>query len=821
VPRTANPEKGSFPHRTTSFVGRRGVASSLKRALEASQLVTLTGPGGVGKTRLGLHVAEQTQRGFRDGVHFVELAKVLDPSLVVQAIAEAVGLRDASARSSQAALLGYLSGKHVLIVLDNCEHVLSACADVVTELLLSAASLRVLATSREPLNIAGESVFPVPPLTVPTDTSLLGSDRSGSQFEAVALFEARASAALPGFAVTRQNEEDVVRLCSRLDGLPLAIELAAVRMRVLSTTQILSRLEHRFELLTEGNRGAPQRQQTLQAAIAWSYDLCSETERTLWARCSVFAGEFDIDAAEFVCVGDGVPEGEVFTGVAALVDKSILSRSQGEPFARYRMLETIRQFGAERLAETGTDDQVRRRHRDYYLDLAARCDSDSGSARQLYWAARLPAERADLFAALDYCATHHGETRAGMHMASSLWFYWIVCGLVRDGRLWLDRMLAADPTASPERARALLIDGWATVLQGENKRGVELLSEGLRLATLVHDDASAAQAAQMLGVAKVFADDPAGAVPLLEAALQSHLSRGDMSAPALIAWPQLGLAAVMLRDVDRAIALTDQCRDLCAVHGERWVLSWMIWLLALSSWVAGDIPSTVAQARDALRQKDRLNDQFGLPFCIELLAWTAHQEGDPQRAASLFGAADTLWERIGGRLCGYADLVRWSSEVRDATRASIGPQEFDARHSTGRLLSWESTLASALAESGQAPSTERPEETGLAQMTNLTKREREVAGLVAAGLSNRQIAERLVVSVRTAEAHVEHILTKLGFTSRAQIVRWVASPTMTDVVATVGSSPSVDSWPDRRPRVPAGDNGTAGPRPVAGTAGGP
>jgi predicted ATPase/DNA-binding CsgD family transcriptional regulator len=755
-------------------VGRREVASSLKRALERSRLVTLTGPGGVGKTRLALHVADQVQRGFRDGVHFVELAKVQDPSLVVQAIAIAMDLRDQSARSSQAALIGYLSGKHVLIVLDNCEHVLPACSDVVSELLLSVANVHLLITSREPLNIAGESVFPVPPLTLPTGTSWSGPDRSGSQCEAVALFEARAAAALPGFAITRANEEAVVALCSRLDGLPLAIELAAVRTRVLSPAQVLARLEHRFELLTEGNRGAPQRQQTLQAAIAWSYELCSETERTLWAHCSVFAGEFDIDAAEFVCVGDGVPEGEVFSGIAALVDKSILSKSQGEPLARYRMLETIRQFGAERLVGTGTDNQVRVRHRDYYLDLATRCDSESGSAQQLDWAARLPADRADLFAALDYCVTHPSEARVGQRMASSLWFYWIACGMVRDGRFWLDRVLAADLAPSPERARALLIDGWATVLHGENKRGVELLSECRRLAALVEDDTSAAQAAQMLGLARTFADDPAGGAPLLEAAVQSHLSRGDWSAPALIAWPQLGLAAVMVRDTDRAVALADQCRELCAVHGERWVLSWMTWVLALSSWVAGDIQSAVAQAREALRQKGQLNDQLGIPFCIELLAWAAQVQGDPHRAATLFGAADTLWERIGRRLFGYADLLRWASEIRDATRAAMDAREFEARLSTGARLAMEEMLASALAEPGRGADSERREETGPAKATALTRREQEVAGLVAAGLSNREIAERLVLSVRTAEAHVEHILTKLGFTSRAQIATWVA-----------------------------------------------
>lgn len=767
---------GSLPHPTTSFVGRREVAGALRRALESSRLVTLTGPGGVGKTRLALYLADQARRGFRDGVHFVDLAKVQDPSLVVQATAVAIDLRDQSARSSEAALIDYLFGRHVLLILDNCEHVLAACAKLVAELLMSPADLRVLATSREPLNIAGESVFPVPPLSVPTSTSSQPRMyRSGSHFEAVALFEARAAAVLPGFTATRENEEALVRLCARLDGLPLAIELAAVRMRVLSPVQILSRLEHRFDLLTEGNRGAPQRQQTLQAAIAWSYDLCTDLERVLWARCSVFAGEFDIDAAEFICGGDGVGEGAVFPGIAALVDKSILSRIEGGPLARYRMLETIRQFGAERLAETGGQDGIRRRHCDYFLELAKRCDSQSGSIRQLDWAARLPADRADLFAALDYCVTHPSEARRGLQMAASLWFYWIACGLLRDGRFWLDRMLAADSTPSPERARALLIDGWATVLLGENDRSVELLTECRRLATRVHDDTSDAQAAQMLGVARMFANDPAGATALLDQALESHLRRGDLTAPALIAWTSRGLAAVMMGDVDRAIALTDQCRDLCAVHGERWVLSWMIWVLALSSWVAGDLRNAASQARDALRQKDALNDHLGIPFCVELLAWIAHQQGDPHGAAMLFGAADSFWERVGRPLFGYANLIRWSTETANAARAAIGTQEFEARRSTGSRLTHEQALSSALADGGASTKVGRCEDRGQGTTLKLTRREREVADLVATGMSNREIAERLIVSVRTAEAHVEHILTKLGFNSRAQIATWVAT----------------------------------------------
>jgi len=771
-------EHGVLPHGVTSFVGRRDAITSIRRALEESHLVSLTGPGGVGKTRLALHVCDQIRRSFPDGVYLVELAAVRDPSLVIQAIALALDVRDQSTRPLDMALIEYVGNKHVLILLDNCEHLLQACAHVVSQLLVSAPDLRVLATSREPLNISGERVYPVPPLSVPTvfSPSVSGSAgrRPASQFEAVTLFEERASAVLPGFKVTAQNQEAVTRLCARLDGLPLAIELAAVRMRALSPSQILARLEQRFELLTQGSRSAPERHQTLKAAIAWSYALCSEQERITWMRCSVFAGEFDVDAAEYVCASDRLAEKEVFGGIAGLVDKSILARTQWGPLARYKMLETIRQFGLERLAETGSEVAIRLRHRDYYLGLAQQCDDESCSLRQLDWAERLPAERPDLFAALDFCVNEPGEARAGLRMGAALWFYWIASGFVRDGRHWLDRMLAADTEPTPERARALWVDGWATILQGDNTRGIDLLNDCLCTAAAVSDERSTAHATQLLGLAQIFGNDPITAGPSLDTAIESHRRMGEWTAPALISLAQRGLAAVMVEDVDRALSLAEECRQLCAEYGERWVLSWVTYLMALTTWVTTDISGAVQRAREALRQKTEVNDQLGTPFCIELLAWAAVAQGAPKRAATLFGAADSMWERIGRPLFGYDGLLRWSSENRESARTSLGAEEFEERVRTGVLMTADEMLRYALDESDRAESTVRPESTSDSPETGLTRREQEVAALVAQGLSNREIATRLVISQRTAEAHVEHILVKLGFNSRLQIATWVA-----------------------------------------------
>src|SRR4030088_89150 len=327
---------GSLPAEVTSFVGRREAMAEVKRALSTSRLVTLTGVGGTGKSRLALHVAREVRRAFADGVCLVELAKCQDPSLLGDTVAAALGLSDLSNRDPVTVLVCYLADKHCLLVLDNCEHMLAGCAHLVAELLPAAPGLRVLATSREPLGIIAEHVWPVPP-----EASSPGAGW-GQRYEALALFGQRAAAVVPGFALNEGNVVAVARLCQRLDGLPLGIELAAVRLRVLSVEDILARLEDRFRLLTTGNRAAPARHQTLRAAVEWSFELCTNLERTLWARLSVFAGEFDLAAAEEVCAGEGVLAEDVFTGVAGLVEKSLLTKREGAPVARYEMLQTIR-----------------------------------------------------------------------------------------------------------------------------------------------------------------------------------------------------------------------------------------------------------------------------------------------------------------------------------------------------------------------------------------------------------------------------------------------------------------------------------------------
>jgi predicted ATPase/DNA-binding CsgD family transcriptional regulator len=770
-----------LPGEVASFVGRRQVTADVKRALSASRLVTLVGVGGVGKSRLAVHVAGQLRRSFPDGACLIELAKVRDPAMVAPSLVAALGLLDPSARDPEPVLVDYLAGKRMLLLLDNCEHVLEEAGRLARRVLSAAPGVRVLATSREPLGIGAESVCAVPPLSVPaangdaphTPRELL------AQFEAVTLFEERASAAVPGFAITTRNSDAVVRLCQRLDGVPLALELAAVRVRVLSVEQILARLEDRFRLLTMGSRDALPRHQTLRAAVDWSYDLCTEAERTLWARCSVFAGDFDLDAAESVCACDGLTVDDVFTGIAGLVDKSVLAREDRGPHARYRMLETIRQYGAERLAETGERDRFRRRHRDFCLSLAEQ--SDFCGPQQAGWMKRLRAERPNLWAALDYCLTVPGEEATGLRLASALGMYWVGSGLVRDGRYWLDRAMAADSRPSPARARVLWLTGWIAFLQGDNAASVELLTESQDLARRLGDETELTYAIQYLGEAEMFVD-LTRAVPLLDEALARHRAKGTWTAPALLIFGQCARAAFLRGDVARALALVEECKAVCASLGERWTLSWTKWNLAVIRWELGEHEQAAGELREALRIKEDLDDRLGIPFCVDMLAWVANSGGDAHRAAVLFGAAEKMWQRIGRPLAGFEILLRWRANAMSGSRAALGDRAYDTAAHQGAGLSQREIIAYAVGEGGRTARAAAGGKPEPPPQPVLTRRERQVAELVATGKSNKEIAALLVISQRTVESHVDHILGKLNFTNRTQIAAWLAARTATRAV---------------------------------------
>ncbi|MFG3230626.1 ATP-binding protein [Streptomyces antibioticus] len=780
-----------LPVETTSFVDRRTELAEARELLTRARLVTLTGPGGVGKTRLAARIAARVARAFPDGVRFVHLSGLHDPALVPHAVADALDLHDHSADPPLDALVRHLRDRRLLLVVDNCEHLPDACAELAGALLRGTIGVRVLATSRHRLGLTEEHLMDVRPLPVPDpDGDLSAADG----YPALALFADRAAAVVPGFRLTAANRALVARLCHRLDGLPLAIELAAVRMRVLDVDQLLARLDDRYRLLTGGSPAVLPRHQTLRAAVDWSHELCDPGERLAWSRLSVLAGSFDLETAEAVCT-DPVrtdpartdPEGAedadaaplhphaVLEAVAGLVDKSVLCReaATGEGGVRYRLLDSLRHYGLERLRERpGEERAARTRHRDHLQRRVAAYERDWFGPDQPAVVARLRADRDSIRAALDFSLTTPGEERAGLRLAGTLWFHWHACGAPREGRYWLDRALDAHPDPTPERARALWVAGLLAGCPEDLTRGRRRAEQARDLAHRLGDAAEAAHADYVVGVIRLFSDDLTGALDHFRAGVDRGPLPGQHLSLVGLDRVELACALAFLGRADEAIAVCEETRGLCAAHGERWVLSYVERILALAHSVKGDRERAEAHGREALRLKLAVHDVIGMGLTLDLLARIAAERGAHQRAAVLLGGADRAWADI--------DRDRWGSAALDATRraaeervrTALGPAALRRGYDRGAALALPDVVAYALDENGGDPP-ERPADA--AHGVRLTRREAQVAALVAEGLANQQIADRLVIARRTAEGHVERILSKLGLSNRSQIAAWVAA----------------------------------------------
>ena len=741
--------------------------SETKRLLSVARLLTLTGAGGVGKSRLALRVAASVWRAFVDGVWLVDLAALQDRALLEQTVADSVGIRDRSARSAREVLVGYLRDRQLLLVLDNCEHVADYCADLAAALLAAAPGLRILATSRHALSAPGEQVLAVLPLPVPDPErppqpgKLVGN-------EAIRLFAERARLVRPDFEVTAGNRATIARICRRLDGLPLAVELAAARVRVLSPEQILHRLDDRFRLLRGGSRVVLPRHQRLRAVVDWSYELCSPAERMLWARVSVFADGFDLDAAEAVCAGDDIDRDQVLDLMAGLVDKSILIRQDRDhaAWARYRLLDTLRHYGRGRLREAGAEAVLRRRHRDYYLGLAERGEAEWFGPTQLQVADRTRPAHPNLRLALEYCLTTPGESRTGLRMAAALQFFWLCCGLLAEGRHWLGRALALDTESSKQRATALCANAYISTLQGDYLAATAMVQECRAWALPRGEETTLAYAVFVQGLLTRFNDDLPRAQVLLEDALARFEALGELTSTVIITYALLAAVAVFQGDSDRAIELCWLGLALCDRHGEQWARSYLVSALSLAEWIRGEVTRASAHARENLRVMRGFGDLFGTALQVERLAWVAGTVGEGERAAVLLGAVHRIWPQFGGPFGSLHHVTAREACVRQA-RHGLGDRAFQAAFGRGAELDLEQAIAYALGEK-PAPPTPAP-----TAKPPLTKRERQVAELVVEGLSNKDIAARLVIAQRTAEGHVEHILAKLGLTKRIQLAAWV------------------------------------------------
>ncbi|WP_146240022.1 ATP-binding protein [Prauserella flavalba] len=756
---------GNLPADLTTFVGRRQERADVKRLLSGSRLVTLTGPGGVGKTRLSQRAAADVRRAFRDGVWFISAASVSSSALLAGTVAKALGLQTQPSTRVEDSLVDQLASRSALLIFDNCEHLLGACAGLIDELLRACPELHVLATSREPLGIMGENVLQVAPLPVPPDEP--GTSADPTAYEAVALFVDRARSVVPGFRLTEENRDAVVTVCRHLDGIPLALELAAVRLRGLSPAELAERLSDRFQLLNSGSRTAPDRQRTLRGCVDWSYDLCTPTEQDLWACVSVFTGGFELDAAEAIC---GVEPMALLETLLSLVDKSIVVSEDAGGRMRYRMLEVIAQYGLERLRDAGKEHAARVRHRDFYAALADRSGAEWIGSAQREWMDRLRRDHLNFQAALGFCVDQPGEEEEGLRIAGGLREHWLRSGALDEGRHWFDLLLARGDYSPETCARALYAAAWLGVVQADVGYAAPLIERGRTTAREL-DDVMRAQFDNLSGMIAVLTGDPATAIADNERALTVFQSAGAVNQE-ISALISLQLAYGSAGETEPALRRHAECLRRCEQIGDYWFRSYSLWHAGVMYWQRGDAERAITTLRNALRLKRDLADQLGAALCIEGIAWATTQR-DPQRGAVLLGVAEARFDALGTSASRLPWVVGPHHECVERLRRELGERRVRRAMEKGTQLGAAEGLDFALEEQPSAPAPE----TGRPAPTALTKRENEVAELVAQGLSNKAIASTLVISQRTAETHVENILSKLGFTSRTQIAAWLARDT--------------------------------------------
>ncbi|GAB3988935.1 LuxR family transcriptional regulator [Actinoallomurus acanthiterrae] len=687
---------GNLPVELTSFVDRRGEAAAVKRLLRRHRLVTLTGGPGVGKTRLALRVAQQMTDAFLDGVWLVELGALDDARFLGQAVADAVGMPGELEPATADGLTLFLADKDLLLVLDGCEHLVDACARLVTGLVSAAPGLRVLATGRQSLGITGEWLMEVAPLPVPPARS------SPARNDAVRLFGQRAAIARPGFTLTKTNSAAVTEVCRRLEGVPLAIELAAVRVRAMPVEGILARLtEHPLKTLGAGAQAAMPRLQTMWAAIDWSFRLCSPPEQRLWMRASVFNGGFELDDAEHVCSDAGIDAAQVVELVADLVDKSVLTCTVIGGRARYRMLEPIREYGKELLAGSGEITLVRMRHRDHFAEVARRAEQQFLTPEELEGFGRLAREHANLRAALEFCMTEPGQAWAGLEMAGNLQTYFTMSVRHHEGRYWLDRALSLNPDPSLARVRALQADAWLALLLAEWQTARSLIDESLVLAERLDDVSARTRGSLFRGILALGCGDVHHAVTLLEDVLPRLWALDDRVG----AWNTLRYlmdGTALLGDADRRRVFGERCLEMADRAGAPVTRAHALGLHGVAQWLTGDHERGIRLIRERLAATVPPIDRWGIAHCLEVLAWNAAAENNPERAARLLGCAHAIW-RFTAEPPTKRHLAVHHEICSRQTRAALGEQTFGELFDEGTRLPIDQAIAYALTRESRTP----------------------------------------------------------------------------------------------------------------------
>jgi predicted ATPase/DNA-binding CsgD family transcriptional regulator len=809
----------NFPVQLTSFIGREREVADVKRLLLSSHLVTLTGAGGSGKTRLAIQIASIVSENFSDGVWLVDLASLREPALVLQLVAQVFGLRPSADQSLLETLLSFLRPKHLLLILDNCEHLREACVQLAQVLLSQSPELRILATSREPLAIAGETIYPVSGLAWPAVAEKLEVNLQDlMQFEAVRLFVERARAIAPDFNLTPENARSTVDTCRRLDGLPLALELASARVNVLTVQEIAHRLDDRFELLIPTQHvGIELRHATLRAAIDWSYDLLTTKEQALLCRLAVFEAGCTLDTAESVCSGEDIAAQDILNLISSLINKSlVVAETVGRTQARYRLLETIREYALEKLEEVGQKERLRDRHLDWFLAQAEEAAPKLIDTYQQLWLNWLEGEHDNLRAALAWSLSSD-QIEAGLRITIALYRFWEIRGYVLEGMTWFERLLAqADEGINVVvRANACTYAAFLAMFLGNTSKAMDYGLEAVSLAEAADDKDNSILILALGGLASgtQAAGDYQTAFTIQKRMIQLlRHSPGDPFVLGMVLFVQ-GEAAIVLGHYDTARTLLDESLAMAREAGDAFRSAHALNAfgdLARCEQDYAEAQSNYEQSAALLHELGALRDRA---YVLQNLGSTCLYLGDLERALGCFResmAAHQVQQNAPGMLeClpGFATTTvmaglpgpgvrllaasaalsrQPSSPAWKATRleleryyelarASLTESEFVAEQAAGRAMSLEQAVDFALnlpIKQGIAPKTGKTP-------GDLTRREREVAALIGQGKTNGEIASELFLSKRTVETHVSKILSKLGLTSRGQVIRWAIDQGLT------------------------------------------
>ncbi|MFD3544537.1 ATP-binding protein [Streptomyces sp. NPDC058655] len=660
---------GNLPPESASFVGRETELGLLDSLLRQRRLITLTGVGGVGKSRLALRAAAGARAARPDGVWWVELSPLRDPSLLTATVARAVGLAGHSSAPLDEELCAWMADKTLLLVLDTCEHLVADCRHLVGELLQSAPGLTVLVTSRQPLGSPGERVVDVRPLPC-----------GGPDSDALALFRARALAAAPQAAAAFADpgrRAIAAEVCRRLDGIPLALELAGARMRLWTLEQTAERLDARFDVLTDVRAARLPRHRTMRTAIGWSHELCEPVERLLWARLSVFTGDFDAAAARAVCAGGPLPASRVERALAGLVAKSVVRRTEERGAgARYRLLDTIREYGAGWLDELGESQVVADRHAHWYAALAQAADRGWLGPGQVDWYRRMTAEHAQLRTALEHLLG--SDPTAALEMAGALWFHWFACGHAHEGRGFLERSLRAAPHTGAAHNQALWALGLTMMLQGDMARARQIAAECTRGAARLADPERELRAAYLEAVSVLMPGDPVRALAL--AGPRARAARGGASSATgwLLCRLATGYALCDLRRFEEAAQEARALRETCAELGERWLRAYADYILAVAALGLGDHGEAARHVRAMLSGKRLLGDRFGIALGLDVLAAAVAELGDGELAARLLGTGHAWWRTVGRpQMGGSPSLTALRDRGERRARAAIGDAAYE------------------------------------------------------------------------------------------------------------------------------------------------